>query len=131
VPSSHPDAAYLALGTDLRYVVDHIPAVDEPGTRFDYINVNFQALGYVLEAATGRRFASLLSEKLWKPLGAADAALWLDRQRGDARTFGYLFAEPEDWARVGLMLLHDGQWNGRQVVSRRTDPGRFPRKSEP
>ena len=54
--------------------------VDEPGRRFDYNNVNFQALGFVLEAATGRRYAEYLSEKLWKPIGAGDAALWLDRE---------------------------------------------------
>jgi CubicO group peptidase (beta-lactamase class C family) len=90
----------------------------EPGTRFDYNNTNFQALGYVLEAATGRRYAALLSEKLWKPLGAADGAVWLDRQGGDARTFGFIFATPEDWAKVGLMFLHEGACNGRQLVSR-------------
>ena len=112
------DAAYLALGTDLRYVVDHVPLVEEPGTRFDYNNVNYQVLGFVLEAATGKRYAEWLSAKLWAPLGARDAWLWLDRERGDARTYGYLFASPEDWARVGLLLLHGGEWNGRRLISR-------------
>ena len=37
------DASYLSLGTDMRYVVDNIPAVTEPGTKLDYNNVNFQA----------------------------------------------------------------------------------------
>jgi CubicO group peptidase (beta-lactamase class C family) len=50
-------------------------------------------------------------------LGAGDAALWLDREGGSARTFGYLFATATDWAKVGLLLLHDGMWEGRQIVS--------------
>jgi CubicO group peptidase (beta-lactamase class C family) len=112
------DASYLALGTDMRYVVDHVEAVEEPGRRFDYNNVNFQALGFVLEATTGRRYAEYLSEKLWKPLGASDAALWLDCEGGSARTFGYLFATTTDWAKAGLLLLHHGKWDGRQIVSR-------------
>ena len=112
----YSDASYLALGTDSRYVVDNVPAVDEPGRRFDYNNVNFQVLGVVLEAATGRRYAEYLSEKLWKPIGAGDAAVWLDREGGSARTFGYLFARPEDWARLGLLLLHEGECDGRAVV---------------
>jgi CubicO group peptidase (beta-lactamase class C family) len=112
------DASYLALGTDARYVVDHVQAVEEPGRRFDYNNVNSQALGFVLEAATGRRYGEYLSEKLWKPLGAGDSALWLDREGGSARTFGYLFATTTDWAKVGLLLLHKGMWKGRQIVSR-------------
>ena len=112
------DASYLALGTDLQSVVDGVPAVTEPGRRFDYSNVNFQALGFVLEAATGRRYAEYLSETLWRPLGAGDAALWLDDRDGSARTFGYLFADPADWARVGQLLLNEGEWEGRQVVPR-------------
>lgn len=112
------DAAYLALGTDLRYVVDNVTAAAEPGTVFDYNNVSFQALGFVLEAATGMRYAEYLSEKLWRPLGAADASIWLDREGGSAHTSGFLFAEPEDWAKVGLMLLHDGEWDGRRIVPR-------------
>jgi CubicO group peptidase (beta-lactamase class C family) len=112
------DASYLALGTDSRYIVDQIAAVDEPGRRFDYNDVNAQALGFVLEAATDRRYAEYLSEKLWKPLGAGDAALWLDREGGSARTFGFLFATTDDWAKVGLLLLHQGMWEGRQIVSR-------------
>ncbi len=93
-----------------------MPAVSEPGRVFDYNNVNFQVLGFVLEAATGRRFAEYLSEKLWKPLGCGDAALWLDREGGSARTFGYLFATARDWARVGLLLLHEGEWEGKTIV---------------
>jgi CubicO group peptidase (beta-lactamase class C family) len=80
--------------------------------------VNFQVLGFVLEEATGRRFADYLSEKLWKPIGAGDAALWLDRQGGSARTFGYLFATASDWGRVGQLLLQEGQWDGKTVISR-------------
>jgi CubicO group peptidase (beta-lactamase class C family) len=114
----YTDASYLALGTDLRYVVDNIPAETEPGQRFDYNDVNFQTLGFVLEAATGRRYADYLSEKLWQPIGAGDAALWLDRDGGSARTFGYLFATVSDWGRVGQLLLNEGQWGGRTVVSR-------------
>ncbi|HEV3167441.1 MAG TPA: serine hydrolase [Isosphaeraceae bacterium] len=111
------DRVYLILGTNMRFVVDYIPAVAEPGTQFDYNNVNFQALGFILEAATGKRYSEYLSEKLWKPIGAGEAAVWLDRENGSAHTGGFLFAKPEDWAKVGLLLLHDGQWNGRQIIS--------------
>ncbi|MDR3633058.1 MAG: serine hydrolase [Isosphaeraceae bacterium] len=112
------DASYLAFGTDMRSVVDHIPPVAEPGAKFDYNNVNYQALGFVLEAATGRRYAAYLSEKLWKPLGASEASVWLDCKGGSAHASGFLFSEPENWAKIGLMLLHGGEWNGRQIVPR-------------
>ena len=111
------DACYLALGTDVRYVVENSPLVERPGARFDYNNVNYQALGFVLENATGRRFALYLSEKLWGPLGNRDAALWLDQPKGEPRTFGYLFATAEDWARVGQLILDHGKVGDQRIVS--------------
>lgn len=110
------DACYLALGTDARYVVEGVPLVEEPGKRYDYNNVNTQALGMILEQATGKRFSQYLSEKLWIPLGNVDAAVWLDHEGGMARTFGFLFATARDWARVGQLILDHGRVDGRQIV---------------
>ena len=110
------DACYLALGTDVRYVVENSPLVERPGARFDYNNVNYQALGFVLESATRRRFALYLSEKLWQPLGNREAALWLDQPNGEPRTFGYLFATAEDWARVGQLILDRGKVGDKRIV---------------
>jgi CubicO group peptidase (beta-lactamase class C family) len=110
------DACYLALGTDARYVVEGAPLVCAPGTRYDYNNVNYQALGMILEAATGRRYAQYLSEKLWVPLGNAEAAVWLDKKDGHARTFGFLFATAHDWLRLGQLILDRGQVGGKQLA---------------
>jgi CubicO group peptidase (beta-lactamase class C family) len=110
------DACYLALGTDATYVVENLPSVEAPGARYDYNNVNYQALGIILQRATGKRFAEYLSEKLWQPLGNQEAALWLDKPNGEPRTFGYLFATAEDWARLGQMILDGGKVDGKQLV---------------
>lgn len=110
------DACYLALGTDARYVAENSPLVEKPGARFDYNNVNYQALGFVIESATQRRFAIYLGEKLWGPLGNRDAALWLDQVNGEPRTFGYLFATAEDWARVGQLILDRGKIGNKIIV---------------
>ncbi|HWX18798.1 MAG TPA: serine hydrolase [Candidatus Binatia bacterium] len=64
--SSH--LVWSSYTTALRYMVCHIPAVTAPGTTNDYNNVNYQALGFVLEAATGQSYATYLSQKLWQPL---------------------------------------------------------------
>jgi CubicO group peptidase (beta-lactamase class C family) len=106
----------MYLGTDSLAVVAGTPLACEPGSRFEYNSINTQALSVVLERATGRRYADYLSEKLWQPLGASDAAVWLDRPGGEAKTFCCLFATARDWARVGLLILHEGRAGGRQVV---------------
>src|SRR5262249_42757913 len=97
-------------------VVARTPLACEPGSRFDYHSINTQALSIILERATGRRYADYLSEKVWQPLGASDASVWLDGPGGEAKTFCCLFATARDWARVGLLILHEGRVGGRQVV---------------
>lgn len=111
------DIGYMFLGTDSLYVVAGAPRVREPGSRFEYNSIDTQALAVVLERATGRRFAEYLSERLWEPIGAGNAAVWLDDEGGLAKAFCCVLATARDWARVGLLLLHGGRAGGRQVVS--------------
>lgn len=92
--------------------------VAEPGTSFNYASADSQVLGLVVSRATGMPLPAYLSRRLWQPLGAEAPAAWDVDARGDALSFCCMVARLRDWARLGLMLAHDGQWNGRQVVSR-------------
>jgi CubicO group peptidase (beta-lactamase class C family) len=56
------------------------------------------------------------AEKLWRPLGAEADASWIVDATGQEVAFAYYNAVLRDWARLGLMLAHDGEWNGAQVV---------------
>ena len=87
-----------------------------PGTRFEVAQENMQILAIVIERAMGMPISTLLSERVWKPIGAADAALQLDRPGGVARMMCCMRATPPDWARLGQLVLQDGVWNGRQVL---------------
>jgi CubicO group peptidase (beta-lactamase class C family) len=87
-----------------------------PGQAFEYNSANSQLLALVLERATGRPYAELLSEMLWRPLQARDARVWLDASGGHARAYCCLFATARDWLRVGLLMQARGRWAGRQVV---------------
>jgi CubicO group peptidase (beta-lactamase class C family) len=111
------DIGYMHLGTDSLYIVAGVRLVEEPGTRFEYNSINTQALAIVLERATGRRYADYLSERLWQPIGARDAAVWLDEVGGLPKASSGILATARDWARVGLLLQHGGRFAGRQVVS--------------
>ena len=72
----------------------------------------------MLHAAVGTPVADYLSSRIWQPLGAeADAGWAIDRTEQEA-TFCCLSATLRDYARLGLMLAHDGAWNGRQIVPR-------------
>jgi CubicO group peptidase (beta-lactamase class C family) len=88
------------------------------GERFSYSSAETLVLGLVLTGATRRSVSEYASEKLWKPLGAEADASWLVDPQGQEITFAYFNAVLRDYARLGLMLAHDGLWNGKQVVPR-------------
>lgn len=93
-------------------------ADSEPARAFSYLNVNYQLLGMVLEKVTGLKYAKILSDWLWIPLGNEYAELWPDDE-GNVRTFCCVFASTDDWARIGEMMRNDGiSKNGVHVVSK-------------
>jgi CubicO group peptidase (beta-lactamase class C family) len=89
-----------------------------PGAKFSYSSAESLVLGLVLAGATRRTVADYASEKLWGPLGAEADASWIVDARGQELTFAYFNAVLRDWARLGLMLAHDGAWHGRQIIAR-------------
>ncbi|MDN2567463.1 beta-lactamase family protein [Aquibium sp. A9E412] len=87
------------------------------GERFYYASPNTDMLGLVIEAATGRRLAELIAERLWRPMGATGAA-WITVDRvGTARAAGGFAATARDLARLGQLVLDGGTAaDGRRVV---------------
>ena len=88
------------------------------GTTFAYASVETQVLGLVLRAAVGRPVADYLHEKLWEPMGAEADATWLIDRAGQEATYCCLNAVLRDYARLGLLLAHDGHWRGQQLIPR-------------
>ncbi len=88
----------------------------EPGSRYDYNNVNSELLGMVLERAYGQRYSRILRDKLWLPMGGERARVHTDRPGGRAFTSCCLAAPAMDWARVGMLLLGEGSVNGQHIV---------------
>ncbi|MBN9585789.1 MAG: serine hydrolase [Afipia sp. 62-7] len=92
------------------------PDGKEHGHTFHYVSTNTDLLGWVYERAAGRALADLLSDHLWKPLGAeVDAYVTLDAE-GAMRAAGGICVAPRDLARFGEMIRQRGVANGRQVV---------------
>ncbi|RWM18610.1 MAG: serine hydrolase [Mesorhizobium sp.] len=86
------------------------------GRTFRYRSPNSDLLGILLERTSGLRFAELMREKLWLPLGAASEAAVTVDMAGAARTAGGISVTPRDLARVGEMMRQGGTANGRRIV---------------
>jgi CubicO group peptidase (beta-lactamase class C family) len=86
------------------------------GTKFSYASAETQVLGLVLTRAVRRPAADYLEQKIWQPIGAEADATWLVDNSGQEVTFCCLNAVLRDYARLGLLLAHDGNWRGRQII---------------
>ena len=74
-------------------------------------------LRLVLDAArSAGRSSDYLQQKIWQPIGAEADATWLVDRAGQEATFCCLNAVLRDYARLGLLLAHDGNWRGRQII---------------
>jgi len=89
-----------------------------PGEQ-EYKSVNTQLLALIVEKATGKKIQDYLVEKLWQPLGMETAATWnIDsKQHKVAKAFCCINATARDFAKLGRLYLHQGNWNGQQLLS--------------
>ena len=88
------------------------------GDFFNYQSVNTDVLAWILRKTTGRTISDLVSEMIWKPIGAEQDAHFLIDPLGAEVASAGLNVSLRDFARLGLMLSQGGKINGRQVVSK-------------
>jgi hypothetical protein len=110
--SSGPDGA----GPGLHAVLPHLTAQRGHGGPFSYISANTDLLGWAMERATGRSFASLVSERLWKPMGAEHPGYIVTDREGAPWCSGGLCVTARDFARVGALLLNDGRRGSDDII---------------
>ena len=96
--------------SDLHSFYATLKESDRPhGGRFHYTSPNSDLLGWVIERATGARYADLMSELVWKPAGAERSAYITVDRLGAPRCAGGMCTTLRDLARVGLWVLEQGR----------------------
>lgn len=78
------------------------------GSKFAYRSIETDVLAFVLERATGKRLAQLMSEELWQKLGMEQSAKMTVDGAGFALADGGLNARLRDYGRFGQMILDGG-----------------------
>jgi CubicO group peptidase (beta-lactamase class C family) len=112
-----PPAAHQGAVGILDFAKGVRPGRSAHGGSFRYASLNTDLVAIAAERAGQARFAELLSELLWKPIGAAsDAEIAVD-PAGSAIASGGFCATLHDFARLGQMVLDNGVVDGRTVVA--------------
>jgi CubicO group peptidase (beta-lactamase class C family) len=117
----HPfgDDALTYYSPDLRKTALRVAADGTLTERtYHYNNYHLLLEGLILERATGLSVAAYLQDKIWEPMGAEYPASWsLDSvASGFEKMESGINARAVDYARFGLVFLHDGYWNGVQIL---------------
>lgn len=93
-----------------------------PGSYMLYSNWDFNAAGHVFEQLTGRDIYDEIQAQLAIPLQFEDWDRKAQHKEGDLTVSKYpaypIWLSTRDMARIGHLMLHEGMWNGKPVISR-------------
>jgi CubicO group peptidase (beta-lactamase class C family) len=110
------DEARMHMARDpCRYVLG-LPVTAPAGRDFFYNTGALALLSAIIRKATGHPLDEFARAALFEPLGITGFE-W-NRVNGDSDAGGGLRLRPRDMAKIGQLVLADGRWNGRQVVSK-------------
>lgn len=84
-----------------------------------YSSVAFNHLSLVFRNVTGKEASVYLRQGILDRIGAGRAAYKLSPGMGDTRfaAAGNALLGARDFMRVGYLMLHEGDWNGRRIFS--------------
>jgi CubicO group peptidase (beta-lactamase class C family) len=92
------------------------------GTYYLYSNWDFNAVGTIFEQETKQSIYDALERDLVRPIGMRDFDRATHRRTGDATKSVHLAYHmnfsTRDMARIGYVMLREGQWKGQQIVPR-------------
>ena len=104
-------------GTEIEKQMLALSSKQKPGEYFEYQSCDTELLALILVKATGMPLATFFEKELWQPLGAVTSASWsLDHEEGMEKAYCCLYSNPKDFARLASLYLHNGNWNGKQLI---------------
>ena len=89
----------------------------EPGTLFEYNNVDSMLLGDILQKVTGKRADELLIERIFSKIGINNFTLWKDGA-GNVLTYCCIDMSARDFSKFGLLFSRNGNWDGEEIISK-------------
>lgn len=104
---AEPDCSAFAAAKPL----DHAP-----GSHWQYSGGSTNLLSGVFRSILGNEaYLNFPRRALFNPLGMVTAVLEMDAS-GHFVGSSFMYASARDWARLGLLFLHDGIWCGRRIL---------------
>ncbi|PKN53700.1 MAG: hypothetical protein CVU55_00830 [Deltaproteobacteria bacterium HGW-Deltaproteobacteria-13] len=111
------DVVALMYASDpYKYVLDK-EVVTDPGTTFNYSSGSSDLLGGIIAKSTGVSVKNYAETNLFEPLGITKYD-WPALQNGGQEAAAGLSLHPVNMAMFGYLYLKEGQYKGRQIISK-------------
>lgn len=109
----------LYLKKDVVDFADNSSAEFEPGTHWEYSSGTSNLLSGIIRSKlhNDELYWNFPYDSLFAPLGMSSAVMEMD-QSGNFIGSSFGFMNTLDWARFGLLYLHEGNWMGKQIFSK-------------
>jgi len=118
VPYTDPENSEVKMinsGNPIQFVLSQ-PMEHSPGQQWKYNGGTTQLLAAIIEKTTGQKIAEFADKNLFQPLGISHFE-WVKYPGLDefAAASG-LRLRSRDLLKFGLLYLHGGRWNGKQLI---------------
>ena len=109
--------AFQKIKTMNEYIemVAKMPIEEQPGKVFRYGNTGFQILAAVMENISGKDFETLFRERIAEPLKMRNTNFG---KSGLPLAAGGAWSTPQDYMNFLTMILQEGQFEGKQIISK-------------
>lgn len=100
----------------LQYTVD-LPMINDPGKVSSYCSMGVILMTEIISQASGLTIDQFADKYLFDPLGIENLR-WGHTSEKNVITSGKrLYMTSRDMAKIGQLILNEGSWNGKQIVS--------------
>jgi hypothetical protein len=116
--SPESDVAQQYVHGDVAGYAASKPLIYRPGAHWDYSTGTANIVGRIVREAEGPHYPDGFAfprRALFDPIGMRSAVLEVDGA-GNFVSGTLAFATPRDFARLALLYLRDGVWNGRRIL---------------
>jgi len=112
------DTREIYFARDFVRLALEAPLAAAPGEKFVYNNKATNLLAGVVERVSGKRLDDYLRDEIFTPLGITRFE-WTHDRSGNPHASSGLRLRPDDLAKLGQLMLDEGDWNGREIIAAR------------
>ncbi len=93
-----------------------LPMVQQPGRVAEYCSGCPQVIGRLVELSTGENIEAFAKKHFFDPLDITDYRWRFDPDPSSSNTYNQLYLTPRHLAKIALMYLNGGTWQGKRIL---------------